>query len=539
MAYVFVSYAHHDADFVLKELKPELHRQGINIWIDDDGLNAGMNWREGIDQAIRTASVALVVVTPSAMQSHFVTYEWACAWGADIPLIPVLLEESEMHPRLETIQYIDFSRFHDWDRLHARVRSILSPNKLAADESEKTNSESLQPTDELVDRLLRQAVNDSDVNATKPLIKMDRSIYEPLLAKMLEDREMQYAAAEIFHKRQSEAKLFLLRALQSKDNLRRIASIRALSIMQEVDTIPRMMKIAGEDNAIRLEAYNQIVEHIGGAGIPVLSAQLKDPHEQIRHDAAWLLGEIGDVRALPPLFAALYDNSESVRMTVADALGNLGGPNDIQKLLSVLNDHNDGIVYAAVLALSKMNGRLMENKEARPATVASIMQQTGQAIANILADTNRSVELRAQSLAVLGTLKARPVIRICAQILSDPQEDDWLKTNAIKVLGDMRDASVLDQLYVVLESDHNEQVNEALMAIGKIGGKDVLPTLIEHLSHPAPNHRVAAIEGMQYLQDIEAIPYLEKHLQDHYKTSFGTSVADVAAKAIIAIQSPD
>jgi len=47
---------------------------------------------------------------------------------------------------------------------------------------------------------------------------------------------------------------------------------------------------------------------------------LEDPDEHVRRYAAWILGVIGDERALPALKTALEDPSEYVRKGVEQAL---------------------------------------------------------------------------------------------------------------------------------------------------------------------------------------------------------------------------
>ena len=58
-------------------------------------------------------------MTPAAKASEYVTYEWAFAWGAGIKVIPILLKETELHPRLETLQNLDFTNRNarPWDAL--------------------------------------------------------------------------------------------------------------------------------------------------------------------------------------------------------------------------------------------------------------------------------------------------------------------------------------------------------------------------------------------------------------------------------------
>jgi CheY-like chemotaxis protein len=118
MAQVFMSYASKDAIFAdLARMK--LEDADINVWIDDNSLRAGQEWRNAIDEGISSADVLLVMLTPQSCQSPYVTYEWAFALGKGIKVIPLLLEDCEIHPRLAVVQYLDFrnQRTGPWQKL--------------------------------------------------------------------------------------------------------------------------------------------------------------------------------------------------------------------------------------------------------------------------------------------------------------------------------------------------------------------------------------------------------------------------------------
>ncbi len=115
---VFICHDSGDGDFA-ELLKLKLEKAGFQAWIDVDRLRVGDDWRAEIDDAIR-ASVALVVVmTPGAKESEYVTYEWAYATGAGVKVIPLMVTATQLHPRLESLQYLDFTnrRARPWDRL--------------------------------------------------------------------------------------------------------------------------------------------------------------------------------------------------------------------------------------------------------------------------------------------------------------------------------------------------------------------------------------------------------------------------------------
>ena len=86
MQYVFISYKNEDLDFA-ENIVNRLARAGFTAWTDAR-ISAGEEWQTTIDQAIRDAFALVVIMTPEAKDSEYVTYEWAFAAGANVKVIP-------------------------------------------------------------------------------------------------------------------------------------------------------------------------------------------------------------------------------------------------------------------------------------------------------------------------------------------------------------------------------------------------------------------------------------------------------------------
>jgi tetratricopeptide (TPR) repeat protein len=116
--HIFICYQHEDSDFA-QVLINRVEKAGFHTWIDDNQLRAGEDWRTGIDQAIKDAFALIVIMSPKAKASEYVTYEWAFAWGAGVKVIPVLYKETPLHPRLDALQYLNFTDrvVRPWDTL--------------------------------------------------------------------------------------------------------------------------------------------------------------------------------------------------------------------------------------------------------------------------------------------------------------------------------------------------------------------------------------------------------------------------------------
>lgn len=133
---VFLSYATEDYFFAeLAEIK--LDKAGIRIWRDQDRLRAGSDWRHGIEAGIDDCIAVLVALSAGAAASPYVTFEWAYALGKGKPVIPLKLAECRFHPRLEPIQYLDFSHGSHlpWESLVERIREIETEFSSASDEA--------------------------------------------------------------------------------------------------------------------------------------------------------------------------------------------------------------------------------------------------------------------------------------------------------------------------------------------------------------------------------------------------------------------
>ncbi|WP_374089688.1 toll/interleukin-1 receptor domain-containing protein [Methylomicrobium lacus] len=125
MTTVFLSYStkdHHFAELIAIKLA----EAGINVWRDQGNLSAGTDWRQGIERGIVDSIAVIVALSSNSAESSYVTFEWAYALGNGHNLIPIKLNDCVIHPRLQTIQHLDFSvpGALPWASLIERIREI-------------------------------------------------------------------------------------------------------------------------------------------------------------------------------------------------------------------------------------------------------------------------------------------------------------------------------------------------------------------------------------------------------------------------------
>jgi hypothetical protein len=289
MQHVFISYKQEDLDFAENVIN-KLEKEGFTTWADNK-IGIGEEWRTMIDLAIKNAFALIVIMTPEAKASEYVTYEWAFAWGVGIKVIPIMLRPTPLHPRLEALQYLDFTNLKSrpWEKLIEEVK--------AASQSPLTYSINIPLNSP---PYIRQAVQSLD-----SAVGSDRA-----------------GAIET------------LMSANSQD---------AYTVLKEALKHPL--------SDVRQNAASAL-GHIGNTeAIPALQEALHDPDANVRQNATWALGQIEDSKVIPALQEALHDPDAKVRQSVVWALGHIGNTEAIQALQEALHDPDANVRQNAAQVL--------------------------------------------------------------------------------------------------------------------------------------------------------------------------------------------
>jgi len=86
---VFISYARADGEAYTRNLSTRLEKAGIPCWMDRLGMEGGKDWRQQILEALDTVEFLVLVMTPAAMQSPNVQWEWRSARQQGVCVYPV------------------------------------------------------------------------------------------------------------------------------------------------------------------------------------------------------------------------------------------------------------------------------------------------------------------------------------------------------------------------------------------------------------------------------------------------------------------
>jgi HEAT repeat protein len=289
---IFISYHHNDGDFA-EILRQRLKDNDFDVWMSEAALTCGDDWRAEIDQAIEEASALVLIMTPDAKASDYVTYEWAFAIGAGIRVVPILLKETELHPRLELLHYLDFT------------------NRMA------------RPWDDLI-----KALKEKAHQGQPKIISSIAETSQPCTIKIPED-----------------APLILRKAIAGIDSFsenRRIEAIQFIARFNHpASTEVLISALMNHPIAHTRAVAAWYLREIGDARIiPILIEALKDKDRYVRINSAWTLGEIGDATAMPGLIEALKDKDEQVQARAANALEKISTPKALSTVEEWRKEHS-------------------------------------------------------------------------------------------------------------------------------------------------------------------------------------------------------
>ncbi|MFC1550879.1 HEAT repeat domain-containing protein [Candidatus Neomarinimicrobiota bacterium] len=190
--------------------------------------------------------------------------------------------------------------------------------------------------------------------------------------------------------------------------------------------------------------------------------ELEHKNSDVRAEAAEILGEIGDVRAVNPLIAAVVndDNNKNVIINAANAIIKIDTV-AVEPLIKALGDDNHKIRSFAAAAL----GEIGDIRAVEPLIAA-------------LKNDYQVDEVAAIALGKIGDVRAVEPLTFAA--LKD--DNEYRRADAAEALGRFSNDAPKALIEALNDNDAIIRTNAAL-AMGKIGDKQAIPHLIDLLSN--------------------------------------------------------
>jgi HEAT repeat protein len=372
--HVFISYKSEDFDFTDNVIR-RLEKEGFATWTDLK-IGAGEEWRTAIDLAIRNAFALVVIMTPEAKSSEYVTYEWAFGLGVGVTVVPVVLRHTTLHPRLAELGPLDFAgtQSRPWDRLSSRVndaaRAPLAHSVIIPRNSPPVVREAVASLDSAIGSE-REAAIQALVTARTPVVAavLRESLNHPL-------PDVRTAAAKALGQIQDGAAApALIGLVTDPDGHVREAAARALGTLGDPAAVPALAGalIAGDwadlpsgwnlpdlhERRAAASALTEISQDPAAvpflaAVIPVLITALQVPDGDVSYRALAALEHVLDPAARPVLTEAIEDTDWDVGHMTAAALEYVVAPAAVPALHEALASPDQGVRTAAAAALERI-----------------------------------------------------------------------------------------------------------------------------------------------------------------------------------------
>jgi HEAT repeat protein len=555
MSQIFISYSHNDKEFADELIEKIQENPEFLCWIDNDPekLPFGTDWREKIDRAIYNAFALVVIITAKAMKSNYVVYEFGFAMGADVEVIPVILERTKMQSRLAALQGIDFTAPEkDWNKLaralerakdiHAlkslhggtwssndtldHIRNAVSQLKDKNPDVRKVSIRSLRSIgNPIANKFLLEALNDSvrEVRIEAAIAISDLNAVSGLIEALYEDNENVNNQAIAALSAIGVASIGSLLPLLYQDNKRiRKNAINILGRIRSPGTVHELIIILQDnDDEVRKQAALALGQ-IGTPAVSSLLGTLKDKNKQARADATFALGMIkgGGERVVLGLCEALTDKQEDVevRYSAARSLGQIGLPEAIPKLLSVLSDNTieSNIRYRTVVAiglvgissatlgiLQELTG-IAEDSNVRHQNAIKVLEWISNALEELrkVLCGDADSDVRRYAAEALGLLISSEVAQQLPSLRDIVTDDAHRKAN--KALEEI-DKAVQDLLSILPTNIGSTLRKEAVRALGRMRNENVKEGLMQAFRDENDPAVKAAIAEELYKMENEGI----------------------------------
>ncbi|HEX9386726.1 MAG TPA: HEAT repeat domain-containing protein [Anaerolineales bacterium] len=224
--------------------------------------------------------------------------------------------------------------------------------------------------------------------------------------------------------------------------------------------------------------------------IPVetLIEQLHGEDWLARCDAARLLGQSRDPRAMDALLPDLNDSDWRVRRNAAQALGALHDKRAVEPLIQSLRDRTMTVRQRAIVALGRI-----KDIQALPALLEILLENRHESY-----DANKAIHK-------LGK-KALPEIAKAFERTKNQQ--------LMLLLIEMKHEGAFELILKLLESDEPAARLTAIQEMGRLGDKRAIPYLVSQLNNDNPTTQIEAIQALGKLGAIETISEMLNLLKD-------------------------
>lgn len=340
-------------------------------------------------------------------------------------------------------------------------------------------------------------------SSTEALVRIGAAAIEPIVSRLRQEQDIDVRLSLvnlIGDLRSHEGFEMLLELLQRETDVNVASSIvSSLGKYRDAAALPPLMRVLGEREDLWLKFH-------------VIEA----------------LGEIGDRAALPailPLYA-----EKSLRKPVLEAVGKIADVGTVNFLLRIIST-DEKLNLTALRALVRIaeasKPRIVEEAE-RNLIQARFRESFPHEKIDPLIEhlqTTPKREVKAFILKFLGWSGDARALPVLLTYLAHP---DTAET-AAQALIDFGRAGVPAIVQALINEEEDDIIGLLLRVLNVIGGRDIIPSVLQFLDHDNPTIRRLAIETMGEIPDPGSVDYLLAKLDDWDVASQQAAVNSISA----------
>jgi HEAT repeat protein len=302
-------------------------------------------------------------------------------------------------------------------------------------------------------------------DVTDSLVEMGILAVAPLVQALKHEKDglIKYNAALVLSKIGTPAMDPLLESMDYDDADVRLEAVWALGeIGDERAVEPLVEALKDEDWYVRKQAASSLCNLRNQESVVLLVRALNDEDWYVRKQAARILGTIGDPRAAKPLARTLRDEDPVVQQEAAAALGRIGDPGAVADAILASLKHEDPFVRNEAVATLQERG-----EEAVPPLIHALIHRRDENVKREAADALVIVGFPAvDALCHVLTINHKKAHTISRQIAA------W-------TLGTIGDDRAVEPLGRALANDASPGVrHEAARALARVDGERAVELLV-------------------------------------------------------------
>lgn len=364
------------------------------------------------------------------------------------------------------------------------------------------------------------------LDAIKALTDLDLKGSVPYLRNALassDDEERKLAAQILIEIGTDDIVAIAEQSLTDSSADARRTSAYILGCLEVKNAIPKLaITLKDPDNFVRTSAFDTLAK-LGIEALPVLQEALMDDDHKMQEGAIKALGQSGLMEAAAILQNELINLEGTLKKEAILQLGKLG-PVALPTLSLAFSDENEEVRKSVMLALREIDSpetlpllekALSDKDYPVRKTAIEVLGSKGEIATPFLikALTNTLCDL-SQVIKSLGNLKATEAVSALEVILID-EKNEQARSAAATALGDIGDKVAIPTLLQALNDVNENVIASATTALSNLQAKIAIPALLTRLTEGSNFLRWRAADALSALGAVEAIPALSKVLVDN------------------------